>query len=453
MKFTDFMKECEKDEEINLTNFLYLSDKEIITEYWEPPYRKDSLKLLFSMTKSFSSLAIGIAYDKGLVTLDDYITDYFKDEMPEEPHENLHKIKLRHLLSMTSGIHENTYGDLYPKRNWIKAFLAQEFPHEPGSYYRYSTHSSHMLSAVIQKVSGISLENFLNQYLFFPMDIHEARWEQSPEGITAGGMGLSLYPSSMAKIAQMLLNGGVYNHTRLISQEYIELAASCQTIKQDEIGNKEKEFSGYQYGFQFHLSNNGCYRADGAFGQLCVICPQKKIALIAFSQKTRTENLLKLIDKYFISSSMEIPARYYENSVMDNMAPCCSVKLPTGQYRLESNPLKIKYIEFYSEDEYQIIRTVTTDNREDDYKYDFYRLTEGKACFIKDLEEHCQSCVCRARQSADDSLELTVYFIETPYVVNYRILFGQEEIQLDFHINVSMTLNNFRVKGALSHQL
>lgn len=99
------------------------------------------------------------------------------------------------------------------------------------------------------------------------------------------------------------------------------------------------------------------------------------------------------------------------------------------------------------------MRTVTTDNREDDYKYDFYRLTEGKACFIKDLEEHCQAYVCRAQQSADDSLELTVYFIETPYVVNYRIFFGQEEIQFDFHINVSMTLNDFRVKGALCHQL
>lgn len=97
---------------------------------------------------------------------------------------------------------------LFPQPNWIKAFLAQEFPHDPGTYYRYSTHATHMLSAIIQKTSGQSLEEFLNTYMFFPMNITEAEWEFSPEGLTAGGMGLSLYPSSLIKFASLLLNKG-----------------------------------------------------------------------------------------------------------------------------------------------------------------------------------------------------------------------------------------------------
>ncbi len=449
MNFQDFIDECDKDDEVNLTDFIVLSDKEILAEYCSPPYRKNSLKLLFSMTKSFSSLAIGIACDKGLLALDDYIIDYFQDELPEEPHENLHKIKVRHLLSMTSGIHENTYADLYPADNWIRAFLAQEFPHEPGKYYRYSTHGSHMLSAIIQRVSGISLEAFLNRYLFYPMDIYEAQWEQSPEGITAGGMGLSLYPSSLAKTAQMLLNGGMYKNIRLLSQEYIDMAASCQSIKQEDINNLEKVYSGYQYGFQFHISSNGCYRADGAFGQLCYLCPRKKIAFIALSQKSKTEKLLKLIDKYFIRSPIETPIGSYNKPASGNRASFESTPVPGRKYRLDSNPLAINFIEFYLDNDNNVMRFVKTDNREYFYKFSFNRLTNGMTYFVKDLKEHYQEYVCEPVQWNDNTLELLVYYIETPYVVHYNIIFSKETLQFVFSINVSMTLNNFSVNGIL----
>jgi CubicO group peptidase (beta-lactamase class C family) len=141
---------------------------------------------------------------------------------------------------------ENTYGQLFQQPNWIKAFLAQDFPHEPGTYYKYSTHATHMLSAIIQKISGQSLEEFLNVYMFFPMKITEAEWELSPEGLTAGGMGLSLYPSSLVKFASLLLNKGCYQGKRIISEKYILKATSPQSIKQDNMNDKNKLHSGYQ---------------------------------------------------------------------------------------------------------------------------------------------------------------------------------------------------------------
>ena len=109
------------------------------------------------MTKSFASFAIGIASDLGLLNIDDYIVQYFEDELPQSPDQNLDKVTIRHLLTMSSGIHDNTYGELVGQDHWIKAFLRQVFPHEPGTHYRYSTHGSHMLSAIITKVSGLSL--------------------------------------------------------------------------------------------------------------------------------------------------------------------------------------------------------------------------------------------------------------------------------------------------------
>lgn len=445
--FCNFLKECENDFEINLTNFFYLSDNEIFAEYCIPPYKNDCLKLFFSMTKSITSLAVGIACDMGLLNLDDNIVKYFKDELPVKPHENLSKIKIHHLLSMTSGIHENTYTALFIQDNWIKAFLAQDFPHEPGTFYRYSTHGSHMLSAIIQKASGMTLESFLNKYLFFPMNIFEAQWELSPEGITAGGMGLSLYPQSLVKIAQMLLNGGVYNGKRLISQEYINNATSCHAIKNDKLQNKENSFCGYEYGFQFHICKNGYYRADGAFGQLCLICPQKKIAFIAFSQKSNTEKLLSLIYKYFIETSQTLLIDNYPTKT-NYVTSKVNYSIPEGRYKMESNPLMIEYIEF-SIDECTQYMKITTIKREETLCFNMSHLTDGKIYFIKDLQEHYQNYICQANWISENILELNVYFIETPYIVKYIISYESESIILDFSINVSMTLKNFRTKGAL----
>lgn len=102
-------------------------------------------------------------------------------------------------------------------------------------------------------------------FMFFPMNITEAKWELSPEGLTAGGMGLSLYPSSLIKFASLLLNKGHYQGKRIISEEYLSRATSPQAVKQDDINNENKFYSGYQYGFQFHIIQNGCFRADGTF--------------------------------------------------------------------------------------------------------------------------------------------------------------------------------------------
>lgn len=160
-----------------------------------------------------------------------------------------------------------------------------------------------MLSAIITKVSGLSLEQFLNIYLFYPMEIFEAQWELSPEKLTAGGMGLSLYPKSLVKIAQMLLQDGIYKGRQFIAKEYLKMAATPQIIKQEKRDRLDCEYCGSGYGFQFHIGKDGYYRMDGAFGQLCLLCPDKKRAVIVFSQYARMEDLLSLVYKHLLNDT------------------------------------------------------------------------------------------------------------------------------------------------------
>ena len=454
MSFEAFIQDCNINEVVNMTHAICLSGNNILAKYVKYPYKMDTLRLFFSMTKTFSSLAIGIASDLGLLHIDDCIVTFFEKELPQEPDKNVHRITIRHLLMMAGGIHENTYNELFVQDNWVEAFLRQTFPHEPGTYYRYSTHSSHMLSAIITKVSGLSLEDFLNRYLFYPMDITEAQWEQSPEGLTAGGMGLSLYPMSLVKIAQMFLNKGVYRGKRILSTQYLDLATTQQIVKQDEAGNPAKYFSGAGYGFQFHIGKDGFYRLDGAFGQLCLICPEKNRAVIVFSQNTKMEALLSLIYKHLLDDK-ELSGNFvwhteYEGAGLAGLSEIPKIpQIPCGKYKLDRNSLGIEVLELFADDDgYQMIlkrRSVC-----DTIRFSLLHDTSGKICFIKDLQEHLQEYVCAAEY--DEELRLKVYLIETPYVLTYKIKFVRRQIKLDFLINVSFTVENFSVIGEMEEE-
>lgn len=227
----DFIEATEQDQEINLKTFILLYDDNILAQFSKKPYSLEDQQLLFSMTKSFTSLGIGIASDKGYLNIEDEIISYFPEQLPEQISNNLSKIKIKHLLTMTSGLNNNAYEELYPQKNWIKAFLNQKFPQEPGSYYCYSTHGSHMLSAIVEKATGNSLLEFLNENLFKQLDIPKPQWETCPLGMTAGGMGLSLSTESIAKVGVMLLNKGIYQRKRILSESYVNEATSPHVFK------------------------------------------------------------------------------------------------------------------------------------------------------------------------------------------------------------------------------
>jgi CubicO group peptidase (beta-lactamase class C family) len=460
----DFLEEIESVEEINITNFILLKDKYILAEFCRKPYEKDSMQLLFSLTKSFSSLGIGIAVDKGYLSLGDKVISFFPERLPEVINDNLGKMTIQHLLTMTAGIHDNTYEILYPQKDWIKAFLAQDFPHEPGTYYRYSTHGSHMLSAIIEKATGESLLDFLDKHLFKLLSIPKPQWETCPMGTTAGGMGLSLAPESIAKIGMLLLNKGKYLGKRIISEEYIKAATTPQVSKQknnDDIHTKK--YSGFQYGYQFHIGLDDNFRADGAFGQLCLVVPKDELIIVATSRGSNTEKLLELIYKQFLKNNykdklfdpVEYNALNRKLSTMEYPIPTFKnipegiPKLKNSCYAVSENSNQIVKIVLNQKDKELNLKIVYCNDRCSNLQFDFTRAVHGKDIFIKDIQFHEQKYVSYAKWIDKAVLELIILYIETPYVVTYSIAFFNEEIKIDFKINVSLSLKNFIACGEL----
>ena len=424
-----FVRACEECGEIDLIDIAVLRGDAVLWRGTRAPYEPDGLRLLFSMTKSFASLAAGIAMDAGLFGPDDRVVEHFADALPAVSHPNLSKMRIRHLLTMTTGIDRNTYAELSSQLDWVRAFLAQDFPCEPGSRYLYSTHASHMLSALIEKTSGESLEDFLSARLFHPMGIFEARWEKSPEGMTAGGMGLSMKMDSLVKIARLLLGRGVYEGRRLVSANYLDRATSAQVDKGE---GHAGEFEGNKYGFQFHVMPGG-YRMDGAFGQFLCVYPESGRAVIAASRGTKAEPFLALIDRYLLCTDGGDAAFPASAPMEFNFGGV------EGAFLLDDNPPGIRRVAFGGGGATFEYADGTWDN--------FGPAVRGRSRFVKDLQVWEQEHRACARREPDATLVLTVHYVETPYVASYRFRYLGDGLEMAFSVNLSLTLRHFVVRG------
>ena len=462
----NFINETEASSEMNLTNFILLHDHSILAQFCKKPYDANDMQLLYSITKAVTSLGIGIAADKGYFDLDDKVIAFFPKKLPESISENLSNITIRHLLTMTSGIHENTYGALYPQKDWVAAFLAQEFSHEPGTYFRYSSHASHMLSAIIEIVTGQNLLDFLDIHLFSPLDIPKLQWETGPDGIIAGGMGLSLAPVSVTKIGYLLLNNGEFFGKRIISSDYVDLATSAQATKQDELNDPDKKYSGYQFGYQFPIGTDGCFRADGAFGQQCLISPEKNFVIVATSRNINREKFLSLIYKYFIqnpdSDANDAAAYAKLQSKLTSMEYAVPkfCKIPQGTpalnnngYTIDENPNGVHKIILNQNENILELAVIYCDGVISELQFDFAQPVYGRSVFVKDIQMHLQKYISYAKWISNSALELTVIYLETPYVVTYDLAFSENKIAFKFTMNVSLNLGNFTATGHLiSHE-
>ena len=255
----------------------------VLEEEWSP-YRLADPHLLFSVSKSFTSTAIGLAIEAGLLSLDDTVVSFFEaDELPETISDNLAAMTIRHLLTMTTGHGKDTVEALSRDRRMVKIFLGLDVEHEPGTVFVYNSGATYMLSAILQRLTGETLLDYLRPRLFEPLGATEATWQVSTEGITTGGWGLSLNTESLARFGQLLLQRGAWEGKQLVPAEWYEAATSRQ------VPNDNEENPDWQqgYGFQFWRGRHNTYRGDGAFGQFCLIFPEYDAALIVTSAHRR----------------------------------------------------------------------------------------------------------------------------------------------------------------------
>jgi CubicO group peptidase (beta-lactamase class C family) len=258
-------------------SFMLLRHGSVIAEGWWSPYAHEYSHLLFSLSKSFTSTAVGLAVTEGRFSIDDPVLAFFPEDTPAEVSGLLAVMQVRHLLSMSTGQAIDTWSYMVdrPDGNWIKGFLDVPVLHAPGTHFVYNTGATYMLSAIVQKTTGMKLVDYLEPRLFAALGIENAIWQESPQGITAGGIGLSLKTEDVARFGQLYLQKGMWQGRQILPADWVKDATDSQVSN-----SRGMQIDWTQgYGYQFWRCRHGAYRGDGVFGQYCIVMPEQDAVL------------------------------------------------------------------------------------------------------------------------------------------------------------------------------
>jgi hypothetical protein len=233
--------------------------------------------MLFSLSKSFTATAVALAMSEGYFSIDDPVVSFFPDETPADVSDFLAAMRVQHLLSMSTGHADDTWAYMAdrPDGNWIKGFMEVPIRHAPGTQFLYNTGATYMLSAIVQRTTGMKLIDYLEPRLFSPLGIENAAWQESPQGIAAGGIGLNIKTEAIARFGQFYLQKGLWQDKQLLSEAWVTEATAIQMSNGDDT---ESDWA-QGYGYQFWRCRHGAYRGDGVFGQYCIVMPEQDAVL------------------------------------------------------------------------------------------------------------------------------------------------------------------------------
>ena len=272
-----------------MNSFMLLRHGHVVAEGWWSPYNAESPHSLYSLSKSFASTAVGLAISEGKLSLDDEVLKFFPEDAPPEPSNNLKSMRVSDLLRMSTG--QQSEPPRTSEQPWTKTFLAQPVPFKPGTHFLYNTSGTYMLSAIVQKATGMTVLDYLRPRLFEPLGIEHPTWETSPQGISAGGFGLSIRTEDIARFGQLYLQKGRWQGKQLVPEAWVEAATARQTSN----GSNPKSDWDQGYGYQFWRCRHGAYRGDGAFGQYCVVLPEQDAVLAITSGVKDMQAVLNLV--------------------------------------------------------------------------------------------------------------------------------------------------------------
>ena len=445
------------DREVDTMNsFMLVRHGHVVAEGWWAPYERDTPHILFSLSKSFTSTAVGLAIAEGKLNLDDQVIKFFPAEAPADPSANLRAMRVRDLLRMNTG---NQLEPLIrvddPSKQtdtWVKTFLTHPVPFKPGTHFLYNSPATYMLSAIVQKVTGVTVLEYLRPRLFEPLGFKNPIWITSPQGITAGAYGLSARTEEIARFGELYLRKGMWNGKQLIPATWVEQATSMQT----STGSAPASDWDQGYGYQFWRSRHNSFRGDGAFGQYCMIIPELD-AVVAITSGTRNmQQVMNLVwDKLLPAIK---PRRLPDNSAarrqLEARLATLKVKFASGSassplaasvtgkwFEFEENNRGIKAVsfDFNSTPTSLIVRTSSGETR---MTIERESWTSSRGMFTNGLDRALSVpanplAAATGAWSADNTFTVKIILPETPFYSTLNFRFEGDRLLFDSEHNVA----------------
>ena len=417
--------------------------KQVASGWWAP-YEKETPHMLYSLSKSFTSTAIGIAQEEGLLSINDPVISFFPEEAPDRISPNLKAMRIRDLLTMNSGHNSEPMNiTVQNTESWVKGFLSAEVEHKPGTHFVYNSVATFMLSAILTKVSGQRLRDYLMTRLFEPLSIEKPKWDSNMNGIDIGGWGLYLRTEDIAKFGQLYLQKGEWNGVQLVPKAWVEEATSFQTSN----GSNPNSDWEQGYGYQFWMCRNGLYRGDGAFGQYCIVMPEQDVVLAITSGSEDMQAIMKRIWKHLLPALKDDSLKPNETALQALHEKTANLKLNPvdGEntsskaeeisgvtYALEANDWGLQNIAFnMTGDE----KSMTFSSADSTYTLPigFGKYHEG---YYKFSQTGRQSVATSAGWIQGDTLQLMLYLNETPHGYTAKATFSGDLMMMEREFNV-----------------
>jgi len=287
-----FLKKLEKID-IPMHSAIIMRHDNVIMEAYYKPYERKTLHRMFSVTKSFVSLGIGLLEEEGKLSLDDHIIKYFPEKLPKEGvHPYIEAMTIRDMLRMASA-HDKTTFKVMLIDDWVKTFFTVAPNHVPGTCFSYDTSSTHTLAALVEKLSGMELLNYLKSKFLDNLDISKDTYcMKDPVGVSMGGSGMMMTPYDLLKVMYVIAHKGIYNGKQLLPAKYLKEA----TTKQIDNYSKTATFEEMQgYGYQFWCTTHNGIVCYGMGGQLALYLPEKDLILITTADTQGRQGGVQLI--------------------------------------------------------------------------------------------------------------------------------------------------------------
>jgi hypothetical protein len=439
----------------SLHSFMLLRHDSIVAEGWWHPWRPETSHMLFSLSKSFTSTAVGLAIAEGRLMVEDSVLSFFPTDAPKKVGDNLAAMKVHHLLSMSTGHDLDTTERVFRSRNPFKAFLSLPVEHAPGTHFVYNSAASYMLSAIVQRLTGETLLEYLTPRLFEPLGITGATWETHPNGVNFGGWGLKIKTEDIARFGQLYLQKGVWNGRRIVPESWVETATS----KQVSNGNDPNSDWAQGYGYQFWRCRHNIYRGDGAFGQFCIIMPEQKAVLAMTAGVAEMQPVLNVVwEKLLpVMGKNPLPADEETNRTLARTCECLTINPPQGAatssmagkitgrpYRFESNyeTLKNLRVDFGID-----ACTITYQLLGGGMRRGIHQLMCGYGTWregISVLRGLVPQCVAGSGVwTAEDTFTLTLCQYETPFILTITCRFEGDKLFYNLKQNVTFGTTEF----------
>lgn len=431
----------------------------VVAEGWWDPYSAQRRHLLFSLTKSFMSAAVGLAVSEGKLSYDDPVVKFFPGVAPQRPSRYLAALTVRHLLTMSTGRLTDSMAECGrdPAGNWVRGFFRKPWLQKPGTPFVYDTGASHVAGAIVQKVTGQDLRDYLMPRLFVPLGIDTPVWETDPTGLRTGGFGLSLTTEDVAKFGQLLLQKGVWKGQVVLPAEWVALATSRQVVNDQYSPSTNPDWR-LGYGFQFWQGRHGSFRGDGAFGQFCVVLPDQETVLAVTAAIPDGQPILDVAWKHLLPALSDgvLAPRPEEAAALGRRLATLSLPLPTGEptspleprlstrkFPVEGNDLGVKEVRFAFEGDH-LVWTVTD-------KRGIHRLEAGRGLWREAASDLFPSLTISGPRAplpvaplvsafvwtGPRTLTLVARVIETPYVYRFSVAFEGDLVRILGGMNVN----------------